>query len=204
MATEPIVTIEQVKAMGFRGIDGLSDQVFDTCILAATEMIQRVNAPRIYIAPAAAAAEDYNGAWCHGDSASHEWLSLSNYPIISITAVTEDGAAVTFGSDYTAYNTLDAWVDMARGKIRKAAGWAFGFANIVVTHRSGYTDESLVPWDLKQAAGALAILFYRVAQSLGHDSIQRGDGNVSLVNDLPQIYQDAIFRHGPVGRTICR
>lgn len=203
MATDPIITIDQVKQMGFRGIDGISDQVFDSCILAATDAIQGVNAPRIYIAPAAAAAETYNGAWAHGECGSREWLTLDNYPVISLSAITEDGVAVTFGTDFAAYDTLDAWVDMVRGKIRKPA-WSYGYSNIVVTHRSGYADESLVPWDLKMAAGALSILYYRSAESLGLDSVQRGDGNTSLVYDLPAVYQETIFRHGPVGRTICR
>lgn len=203
MALEPIVTIAQVKQMGFRGIDGISDDVFNSCILAATDEIQTVNAPRVYIAPAAAAAEAYNGAWCHGDDGLKSWLSLDNWPVISVTAITEDGTTLTFGSDYSAFDTKDAWVDMSRGRILRT-NWSRGYSNIVVTHRSGYATEADVPWDLKMAAGALAIMFYRSADSLGLESVQRGDGNTSLVYDLPAMYQQAIFRHGPVGRTICR
>ena len=203
MSTSPIVTIGQIKDMGFRGIDGLSDSLMDLCAVAATDAIQLMNEPFIYIAPAAAGAESYDGARAHGDYA--EWISLDQRPIISIISVTEDGTALTFGSDYTAYNTKDVYVDMARGKLRRNGSlWSPGYANIVVTYRAGYATEQDVPSDLKMAAGALAILFYRASGSIGIQSAQRGASSVGLIYELPDIYQQVILRYGPTGRTRCR
>lgn len=202
MPTEPIVTIDQIKQMGFRGIDGQADGYMDSCIIAATDLIQALNAPRVYIPGAVETAVAYNGSWATGVDAD-AWLTLDNYPLISISAITEDGIALTFGSDFSAYDTKDVWVDMARGKLRRSS-WSSGYSNIVVTARAGYADESLVPWDLKMAAGALAIMFFRMADTLGMESVTRQSGQVNLVYDLPQVYQDAIYRHGPVGRQVCR
>jgi hypothetical protein len=97
------------------------------------------------------------------DGYGEEFIYVNHHPIIEITALTENGAALVLDTDYE--HTED---DMLAGRIVRISGdypvsWSSGKRNVVLTYDSGYVN---VPGDLVVAAtGLVVVRFNETARS---------------------------------------
>ncbi|HET6373012.1 MAG TPA: hypothetical protein VFG76_06880 [Candidatus Polarisedimenticolia bacterium] len=206
--------IGSLKAAGFRGLEGLADDVFQRCLEAATVEIERQIAPRRLVA--ANYIEDYDGALAAG-----RWkdtLYLDQWPVISVTSVTESGTALVTGTGYDAGGTIAVLREDARGVLRRRPGgsdlnvlsssspfrrWSAGYQNIRVTYRAGY-EETAIPSDLIQACIELTVLLIKQASRSGSEAVSRGRGSVTYATELPDRTKRIIDRYAPWGRPRCR
>ncbi len=187
MATRPITDAGKVSAAAYPGFVGQDDQEIERVLLAATELIHGMIAPRLVVADTADYAETHSGALAVGRAKCG--LYLKCYPVISITAIKENGVALTFGTGYAA-NPPDVLVDMEQGiltrstnvsAVRETLGafygksyglWAPGLQNVTVDYRGGWEPDQ-VPADLQQWCIEEAVKMRAQALAPGVDSVAR-------------------------------
>jgi hypothetical protein len=146
VAAGSLITLAQFKAYLQDYSGGTKyDALFETLIDGVSEAFNA------YVGRALAKTT-YTAVYFDGDG--KESLLLPNYPIVSITSITEDGSALTEGedSDYLLY--------AATGILKRVNGaWYKGSKKIKLTYVAGYTvqggtmgtGETALPADLKLA-----------------------------------------------------
>ena len=193
MPVTPWIDLGQVKAHAFRGskLDSAEDQQLDRCLVAACEWILSEARPNVVLAQDL--AHDYSGDRCVGERG--EILNLDAWPVLSVTSITENGQALTFGTGYDAAGTRQVTVDYEMGQLIRigtvasaggrvyppsySRGWAPGIQNIRIVFRSGY-EEAEVPERHKHLAAAVAALFYKSGRREGEESSTRGGSSLDF------------------------
>lgn len=214
MPTLPLVDIGAMKDAGYTGFDNYDDPRFGDCILAATEEINREIAPRLLIIPAADYVEYHDGDRAMGPGCDE--ILTRNWPITSLTSVTENGSTLVTGTGYDGAGAFDVLRYDTSGRLYRTkgrtpvplnpyaqtrlTGWAGGRQNITVTYKAGYTAANL-PKDIADACIELAILLYEQADRMGKQDVSRNvGGSVSFVEGLPERTRRTIHRYAPHGR----
>lgn len=205
----PFIGPGDLKAAGFRGpqVDALNDAALDQAVLEATDFIENWIAPRTVLASAMVHA--YDGARAFGPSL--DLIQLDARPVNSVTSITENGLALTFGSDWDSAGTRDVQIDLERGilrRLRQAAGarvappisgrmWSHGFANIAVSFNAGYALAA-VPAQVRGVCVRLAIAFYTAGRRVGQDDTSRSgrsDRFSTALTDLDRQILDDLSPH---------
>lgn len=115
-----------------------------------------------------------------------QYLSLRQYPILSVSAVSIDGTAIAAGTDDDQYGILSE-----EGLLYRADGWkadedpATAERDILATYVAGYvlpkdhvagTNERTLPYDLEYAVGQLVLAAYKFRAHVGLQSESSPDG----------------------------
>jgi len=152
--TTALTSLARVKQ--FLGIDGSTDDDrLNTLIAAVSAEIQ--GSIRRKIIQATATDEKI-------DSVGDFRVSVREYPIISVSSLTENGTALVEDTDFEMQEH-----DLAAGQIVRISdgdpiGWASGRRVITATYSHGYAT---VPEDVKQAATELVAFDYNAEKSTG-------------------------------------
>src|SRR5262245_44588895 len=126
-------------------------------------------------------------------------------PITAVTSIKQNGVALTFATAYSA--TADVLVDLVRGVFTRRPGsappvpgsvagrWEEGVLNVELVYQAGDALAS-IPADIKvPAREAVAILFKRMdSKWQGISSRSSGQGSVSIVEELPDVYRSMLER----------
>lgn len=147
--TTALTNLARVKQ--YLGISASTyDDLLNTLIAAVSDEIQSWLRRRILQATVSAERHDTNGS----DS-----VYADHFPIITLSAVTEDGTALVDGTDFEA-----SAGDKEVGRVVRLSGgdpcaWAKGYRNVRLTYDHGYATvpeaiahaaTELVAWDFKQ------------------------------------------------------
>lgn len=129
-------------------------------------------------------------------------------PIVSVTSVKENGVALTVATSYS--TSADVIVDLVRGVFTRAPGttpagfsgvwstpgrWTEGVLNLELVYQAGYAQAS-IPADIKLPVKYACGVFLKHIDSkwIGISSRSAGQGNVSLVDELPDMYRGMLER----------
>ena len=147
------------------------------------------------------------------DKAQRSELFLGQFPVISITSVTEGyWSAGAFVTGTTLIAGTDYINDAATGRLIRLSGadqysWQSGFERVKVVYAAGYANTAAVPDKIARVCLALAARrFHEVnSQSAGVQSKTDGLGTVTrfLPAELLRMEQDALAgerRHYTTGR----
>lgn len=151
-------TLAKVKEdAAIAGVDATRDLVINTLIAGVTRAMQDWIGRDIV--QGTATAEKIGGHYS-------DEIFTEHYPLIEVTALTEDGAALVEDAGFESLGP-----DLPYGKIVRISGgdpiaWSTGRRNISVTYDHGYVN---VPGSLVTAATALVVAKY-------HETIQSGRG----------------------------
>lgn len=166
-AATTLVSLSTLRAwMGVESSDTAKDAVLVQCADAASAELESQTG-LIFVTRAVLDTKD---------GAGRPDLWLSRLPVVAVSSVTVDGAAL--GS--SAY-VLDA----ARGRLRlAAAGWPSGIANIAVAYTAGYGAQgaATLPADVVRACLDLSKAIYdeKTAGAITLSSISLGPGSMVL------------------------
>lgn len=200
----PVADLEVVKAWAPAKLLAKEGDL-RRCLNAASGLIEGYLG-RVVVAPDAAAVDIYDGDGEHVRGRYREQLYLRNFPVISVTSVTENGVALTTASGYS--TTADVIIDPGAARrsarlIRRTTrsgtlaapplgvmpwGWAAGVQNISVTVRAGWGKTS-VPDDLVQVAAELTWLIHKEGAKVGAASVGRASMNTTFLRNLSQSAQ---------------
>lgn len=129
-------------------------------------------------------------------------------PISSVVSVKENGVALTVATSYSA--TADVIVDLVRGTFTRRPGsipaspsgswpvpgrWSEGVLNLELVYQTGYAVAS-IPADIKLPVKYACGVFLKHIDSkwIGLQSRSAGQGNVTLVEELPAFYRSMLER----------
>lgn len=119
---------------------------------------------------------------------------LPGPPIVSVEGVTENGTALVVA---TAYSTsADVVVDLERGWFyRQGDLWSPGLLNVVLSYTTGYAVAS-IPADIKLPVKYACGVFLKHIDSkwIGIKSRNAGQGSVTIVDELPDMYRGMLDR----------
>lgn len=150
-----------------------STDLQNTLINIASDFIQRY-CGNIFVPLTTYTQEAYDGNGTH-------IIYLKNKPLVSVAAVI---VWDTFNNE--ASDTLDEHddyiVDITEGYIYKRYAWVPGYKNYRITYAAGYTDKTVVPYDLKYACALLANLVYSRRGASGIQSETIGKYSVTYSN----------------------
>jgi hypothetical protein len=136
------------------------------------QVLACLNRPHILASVIGALSETYDG----NDS---DRLLPHYFPIISVTAVSVDGVAIT----QSTLPTLSGFLWDSRRILLRGFSFCRGVQNVQVSYTAGY---SAVPLDLKQAAIEAFALVYRQRTHIGEKSSSMG-GQVTMAFDLSDV-----------------
>ena len=211
--TQTLVDIGTAKTFAFRDLDAQSDEMIQFALEAATEEIEGRIAPRRIL------AADYD-QWYDGEKAvgryGHE-LYLDQWPVISVTSVSENGSALSAGVGYSA--SLQVLMNPGRGILtrRQAGGdlvvaaalseagfpskrgWVREAQNIRVAYRAGF-EEAGIPREIQEACAELAALIYKAGPRAGQAERSRQRGTTRFIDKLPDRALMVIERYAAHGR----
>jgi hypothetical protein len=118
----PVISLDEAKA--YLNVTSTSgDDEIRGFILAATDIAERETGRQLR-----------RRTYTENLSGGYRALTLSGYPILSVTSVVEDGVTLTAGTDYVADLTMSI---VYRGTITAQRDWQNGRNNITVTYVSG-------------------------------------------------------------------
>lgn len=143
----------------------------------SAQILQYMNRPHILASVIGTLTENYDGN-------SADRLLPHFYPLISVMAVSIDGASIPGSTGPTSPGFL---FDQRRVMLRGFRFWR-GLQNIVLTYTAGFTS---VPLDLKQAAIEDFALSYRKRGHIGELSNSMG-GQVTVSYDRSASPQDSL------------
>jgi len=132
---------------------------------------------------------------------------LPGPPIVSVEGVTENGSALVVATEYS--TSADVVVDLERGWFYRRGGttpvggdfgstaglWSPGLLNVVLSYTTGYAVAS-IPADIKLPVKYACGVFLKHIDSkwIGISSRSAGQGNVSIVDELPDLYRGMLDR----------
>jgi uncharacterized phiE125 gp8 family phage protein len=152
--TTALTSLARVKQ--FLNIDGSSDDArLNTLIAAVSAEIQGSTGRKIIQATVTDERVD---------SIGENVIAIREYPIISVSALTEDGNALVEDAGFEMKAQDKAAGRIARISGGKAANWARGIRVVTLTYSHGYAT---VPEDIKQAATELVAFDYNQEKSSG-------------------------------------
>ena len=208
---ESFITSAELKAAGFRGTASTQNEdMMDLAIEEATAFIENWGpVPRSIMA--ADLVHQYSGSLAFGAQA--DLIQVDGFPINSIASLKENGVTLIAGWGYDAAKTRQVQVDRDRGLLRRlpvgvtgggrtfqqmAFGWTGGYDNIEISFNAGYTDEELVPSDLRGLCIRLAIYFYRAGERVGQGDTSRGGRSDQAKNELTPMDRAVLDRFGAI------
>jgi len=126
-------------------------------------------------------------------------------PIASVTSVKENGVLLTVATGYS--TTADVIVDLVRGVFTRRQGsttpgtggwptpgrWSEGVLNLELVYQAGDVIAS-IPADIKLPAKYVCGVFLKHVDSkwIGIQSRSAGQGNTTLVDELPAMYRSML------------
>ena len=187
VAANSLITLAQFKAYaGITTTDTTRDAVIEAVIDGVSAMFCRILGREL-------AKTTYTDAYL--DGSGEQDLLLPHYPVVSISALTEGGVALTEGAtgDYLLYAD--------EGRLHKPGGsWVEYPKNVKLTYTAGWvvqgatpgTGETALPADLKLACCLqVAAEWKRSSRSeWGLTNISVPDGGIALLSQdalLPQV-----------------
>jgi len=211
--TDTLVDVGTAKSFAFRDLDAQADDMIQFALEAATTEIEGRIAPRRII------AADYD-EWYDGEKTvgryGHE-LYLDQWPLISVTSVSESGTALSVGKGYS--QTLQVLMNPGRGILtrRQAGGdlvvaealsiagfpgkrgWTRDAQNIRVAYRAGFEFDA-VPKELQEACAELGALIFKGGPRTGQTDRSRQRGKTTFIGMLPDRTRMVIERYAAHGR----
>jgi len=174
-----ILSVEDVKVF-LKGDQGIDDELIKQAIEAISARFAS------HIGVYSLREDTYTGQILDGPG--EKYLYLPNWPVSSITSLSEDGTALTEGADY------DFVLDEAAGIVERiGTNWINKRKAITITYEAGYTisgSTATLPYALKEVA---LIEVGRMIQALQHKlwgetSRSFGEGSSSFNTDqfLPE------------------
>jgi hypothetical protein len=214
----PIVDVGTVKAAGWKGLDVGSEAEIDFAIFAATAEIEQRIKPR-KIAKATYTLDPYSGSKTRGRY--RELLFLDQRPIVTLTAVKENGVTLVAGSGYDAAGAFDVLVDYADGILIRKAGtngqiyadsppnrveraWASGLQNIEVSMDAGFNDPLTECPDLVEVCIKLAKLHFHGPRRAGQAGTQGANRSTTFIHSLSKAELLVIDTYAGHGRPRCK
>lgn len=161
-----LVTLDDLKLFMRINVN-TSDERLKYLINQATDFIERYCQRRF-------TAETYTNETYDGDGTDE--LFLKNWPVISFTSLSYNGAHNNSGS-FTVIDTEDYWVNTAGGYITKSSIFNRGTQNYRATYQAGYT---VIPYDLQWVCCMLASEAYSQSGSAGIKSESLGDHSITF------------------------
>lgn len=127
-------------------------------------------------------------------------------PITSVTSVKEDGVLLTVATSYS--TTADVVVDLTRGLFTRRPGstgsqavpvapgrWNDGVLNLEWIYQAGYAIDQ-IPADIKLPTKYACAVFFKHLDTKwqGISSRSAGQGSVSIIEELPDLYRGMLQR----------
>lgn len=123
----PVISLDEAKAY-LNVTSSSGDDEIRGFILAATDIAERETGRQMR-----------RRTYTENLSGGYRALTLSGYPVISVTSVVEDGVTLTAGTDYVADLTMSI---VYRGTTAAQRDWRVGRNNITITYVSGESSPS--------------------------------------------------------------
>ena len=181
-----LATLDQVKTYIGNSADASDDALLQRLIAAASSAIERACdrtlAQTLYV-------EHRNG---NGGTA----LSLRNFPVTSVTAVSINGLSLPEATTWDS----SGWALEAPNRLRLLGGRLFttGLLNVRVTYTAGYSSFTMPP-DIVQACCLMTSLAYKERDRLGLDSKTINGETVNFTSDeMPPSVQAVVAEHRAV------
>lgn len=137
------------------------------------------------------------------DGSNRDVLVLRNFPVITLSAVKEGGAALTIGTDpYGSGTSGDVYLNAEEGSIVRPFAKFYAFRKYYsVTYTAGFAT---IPASIVQACLDLSTLMVREKDHAGIQAVQTGAKSVTYIRQLPEFSQRALdlYQDAAMGR-IC-
>ena len=192
LAADALVSLADLKTV-LTISESTFDDILNFMINAASEGFQRIVGCNLVYATRTAVKVDGNGG---------TRLRLPHWPVVSISALTENDVALTENTDYYLNAKLGVLI---KGGV---SVWSTGLRNIVATYISGYKIDAtvpLLPYDIRQAIIMQAGYWWKQMdkEDWGQISQSFGDGSsitlYSIIKEdlLPAVRKVAEGYHRP-------